>query len=149
MSTLSNLAIIESELKGKTLQVYWYLLQSRSSSVGPREVARSLGFSSPSVALHHLEKLQSLGLVEKSETGEYKLVQEVRVGVLRSFIKLWRLWVPRYFFYSVWFSVMFIVYLIFYGQSGCVHNIVAILFGSIACVILWYETIKFWREKPF
>lgn len=105
MSTLSNLAIIESELKGKTLQVYWYLLQSRSSSVGPREVARSLGFSSPSVALHHLEKLQSLGLVEKSETGEYKLVREVRVGVLRSFIKLWRLWVPRYFFlFGVVFS---------------------------------------------
>jgi len=131
------------------LLVYWYLLRSQSLSVGPRKVARSLGFSSPSVALYHLEKLRSLGLVEKSETGEYKLVQEVKVGVLRYFIKLRRLWVPRYLFYSVWFSVMFIIYLIFFGQSGCVHNIVAILFGSIACVILWYETIKLWREKPF
>ncbi|NIM45531.1 MAG: hypothetical protein GTN80_07805, partial [Nitrososphaeria archaeon] len=47
----------ESELKGKTLLVYWYLIKERGDSVGVREIQRALKFSSPSVASYHLEKL--------------------------------------------------------------------------------------------
>ena len=90
----SDLAVIESQLKGKTLLVYWHLLRSQSSRVGVRAIQRSLGFSSPSVAAHHLDKLLSLGLVEKSMTGEYFLGQEVRVGLLRFFTRLGRFLVP-------------------------------------------------------
>jgi len=144
-----NLAVIESALKGKTLLVYWYLLRSQGSSVGVREVQRSLGFSSPSVAAHHLDKLLSLGLVDKSGTGEYFLVQEVKVGILRLFTRLGRYLVPRYLFYSVWFSTMVIIYLTFYWHDWTIHNIVATMFGLAACFILWFETIRTWREKPF
>jgi len=147
-----DLAVVESKLKGKTLLVYWYLLRSPSSKIGVREVQRSLGFSSPSVASHHLEKLLSLGLVEKSKTGEYFLKQEVKVGLLRFFTRLGRFLVPRYLFYSVWVTTMFITYLVVYGRIGfsySVHNIAAILFGAVACSILWLETIRLWREKPF
>jgi len=148
--SLPDLAVVESELKGKTLLVYWYLLRSPSSGVGVREVQRSLGFSSPSVAAHHLEKLLSLGLVEKSKTGEYFLAQEVKVGILRFFTRMGRFLVPRYLFYSVWFSTMLIVYLILYApHSGSIHNIVAIIFGLAACLVLWFETLRLWREKPF
>jgi len=151
MSSVSpvDLAVVESELKGKTLLVYWYLLRSPSSGVGVREVQRSLGFSSPSVAAHHLEKLLSLGLVEKSMTGEYFVAQEVKVGILRFFTRLGRFLVPRYLFYSVWFSTMLLVYLALYGHTGSIHNIVAIIFGLAACLILWFETLRLWREKPF
>jgi hypothetical protein len=145
----SDLAVIESQLKGKTLRIYWYLLRSPSSRVGVREIQRSLGFSSPSVAAHHLEKLLSLGLIEKSMTGEYFLVQEVKVGLLRFFTRLGRFLVPRYLFYSLWLSTMFVIYLILYWPSGCIHNIAAIIFGSIASVILWFETVRLWRAKPF
>ena len=145
----SDLAVIESQLKGKTLLMYWYLLRSPSSRAGVREIQRSLGLSSPSVAAHHLEKLLSLGLVEKSMTGEYFLVQEVKVGLLRFFTRLGRFLVPRYLFYSIWVSTMFIIYLILYGPSFCVHNFAAIIFGLVACFILWFETIRLWREKPF
>jgi len=112
----SDLAVIESQLKGKTLRIYWYLLRSPSSRVGVREIQRSLGFSSPSVASHHLEKLLSLGLIEKSMTGEYFLVQEVKVGLLRFFTRLGRFLVPRYLFYSLWLSTMFVIYLAFTGR---------------------------------
>ncbi len=145
----SDLAVIESQLKGKTLRIYWYLLGSPSSRVGVREIQRSLGLSSPSVASHHLEKLLSLGLVEKSMTGEYFLVQEVKVGLLRFFTRLGRFLVPRYLFYSLWLSTMFVIYLTLYWPSGCIHNIAAIIFGSIASVILWFETVRLWRAKPF
>jgi len=142
-------AEVESKLTGKTLMVYWYLLGSPGSAVGVREVQRSLGFSSPSVAAYHLDKLQDLGLVGKSRTGEYVLEQRVKVGVLRLFTRLGRFMVPRYLFYSVWFTTMLTVYLLLYGRSWCVHNVVALLFGFLACVILWLETVRLWRKKPF
>jgi len=145
----SDLAVIESQLKGKTLRIYWYLLRSPSSRVGVREIQRSLGFSSPSVASHHLEKLLSLGLVEKSMTGEYFLVQEVKVGLLRFFTRFGRFLVPRYLFFSLWLSTIFFIYLVLYWPTGSIHNIAAILFGSIASFILWFETVRLWRAKPF
>jgi predicted DNA-binding transcriptional regulator len=151
MSEVSE-AEIESQLKGKTLLVYWFLLKSHESPVGVREIQRGLGFSSPSVSAHHLNKLHSLGLVEKTIQGEYILAREVKVGVLRFFTRFGKFMVPRYLFYSVWFSTMFLVYLILcftlYGYSGSIHNLVAIIFGFAACAILWYETVRLWKEKP-
>ena len=141
-------AEIESQLKGKTLLVYWLMLKSQSSPVGVREIQRELGFSSPSVAAHHLDKLLSLGLIDKTMRGEYFLAREVKVGVLRFFTRLGRFMIPRYLFYSVWFTTMLVVYLVLYGQSGGIHNLVAIMFGAFASFILWYETIRLWTEKP-
>ena len=148
-STSPDLAHIESELKGKTLLVYWHMLKTPTSKTGVREIQRTLGFSSPSVASHHLEKLISLGLVDKTMTGEYFLTQEVKVGLLKFFTRLGKFLIPRYLFYSVWFSTMLIIYLVFYGHTGSIHNIVAIIFGSAASVILWFETLRLWRAKPF
>jgi len=147
----SDLAQIESELKGKTLIVYWHLLKSSGSHVGVREIQRSLKFSSPSVAAHHLDKLVSLGLVDKTGTGEYYLTQEVKVGLLRFFTRMGRFLVPRYLFYSVWFSTMLVVYFMLYGRifDGSVHNSVALIFGVLASLVLWLETARLWRQKPF
>ncbi len=144
----ASLVEIESELKGKTLQVYWFMLRAQSSPVGVREIQRALGFSSPSVAAHHLDKLLDLGLVEKNLRGEYFLTREVKVGVLTFFTRLGRFMIPRYLFYSMWFTTMLVVYLVLYGQSGGIHNLVAIMFGVSACIILWFETIRLWRQKP-
>jgi len=143
-----DLDVIESQLKGKTLLVYWFILKSPGSTIGVREIQRALGFSSPSVAAHHLDKLLSLGLVDRTLRGEYILKEEVKVGVLRFFTRLGRFLIPRYLFYSVWFSTMLIVYLAIYGHSGGIHNIIAVIFGVLACSILWYETLRLWREKP-
>jgi len=147
----SDLQQIESELKGKTLQIYWYMLRSPGSHVGVREIQRSLHLSSPSVAAHHLEKLLSLGLVDKSRIGEYYITQEVKVGLLRFFTRLGTFLIPRYLFYSVWFSTMLIVYLTLYWpwHDGSIHNIAAIIFGASASLILWIETARLWRQKPF
>jgi predicted DNA-binding transcriptional regulator len=144
-----DLAHIESELKGKTLIVYWHLLRSSGSHVGVREIQRSLKLSSPSVAAHHLDKLVSLGLIDKTGTGEYYVTQEVKVGLLRFFTRMGRFLVPRYLFYSVWFSTMLLVYLWSYPHDGSVHNLVAIIFGVLASLVLWFETARLWRQKPF
>ena len=150
----SDLAEIESKLKGKTLQIYWYLLREPNSSVGVSEVQRSLELSSPSVAAHHLDKLLALGLVEKTVRGEYLVNQEVKVGLLKFFSRMGRFLVPRHLFYAVFVTTMFAIYLIgynfvLYQFTFSVHNLAAILFGAVATIILWVETIRLWREKPF
>ncbi|RJS82325.1 hypothetical protein CW707_01305 [Candidatus Bathyarchaeota archaeon] len=145
----TDLRVIESSLKGKTLLVYWYLLQQPSHSVGIREVQRALGFSSPSIAVHHLGKLQDLGLVRKKMTGEYVLEEEVKVGILKFFTRMGRYLVPRYFFYSVFLSTMLTTYLILCGLGQIFPSFYAVMFGSIASVIFWIETVRLWRAKPF
>lgn len=144
-----DLDVLESKLKGKTLLVYWYLLQQPTHTVGVREVQRSLGFSSPSIAVHHLEKLQDLKLVRKKGTGEYVLEEEVKVGILRFFTRLGRFLVPRYLFYSVLFSTMLTAYLILSTLGQISPSFYAVMFGFIAVIIFWLETIRLWRARPF
>jgi len=138
--------ILEAELKGKTLLVYLYLLRSRKNTVGVREVQRALGFSSPSVAAYHLNKLRELGLVE-SIRGDYRLKRLVKVGVLRRFITIRGLLLPRLLFYAVLVTSMLITYLVQYPQLTR-RNVAAIVLGLVPAIILWYETLKTWREKP-
>ncbi|MEM2448202.1 MAG: hypothetical protein QXT14_04550, partial [Candidatus Bathyarchaeia archaeon] len=86
---------IEYALKGKTLQVYMYLLRSRRG-VGVREVQRALRLSSPSLAFHHLDKLEALGLVGKDAYGRYVVTRKVDVGVLSLFVNVLGYALPRY-----------------------------------------------------
>lgn len=143
-----DLAQIESELRGRTLLVYWYFIRHSDSHVGARAIQRAMKFSSPSVASHHLEKLRRLGLLKK-RLGEYHLTGDVKVGLLKFFVKLGRLMLPRYLFYAVLFTAMFLTYMIIYPQTFSGHNIVALMFGGLACTILWYETLRILRETPF
>lgn len=147
MSSGLSDAEIEALLKGKTLLVYLYLLRrSNEEGVGVREVQRMLGFSSPSVASYHLQKLVDLGLVRK-ERGQYLLAREVRVGILRHFVMIGRFMLPRYLFYAVLLTTMLITYLIQFPQTLSRYNVATLLLGTVPTIILWYETIRIWREK--
>lgn len=141
-------AFLESELKGKTLLVYWYLVQQPSHTVGVREVQRALSFSSPSIAVHHLEKLQDLGLIQKRGTGEYVLEEEIKVGILKFFMHLGRFIVPRYLFYSVLFTTMLTAYAVLCFLGSIYPSFYAMTFGLAASIIFWFETIRLWRAKP-
>ncbi len=143
-----DLAFLESEMKGKTLLVYWHLLQQSTHTVGVREVQRALKFSSPSIAVHHLQKLMDLGLVEKKGTGEYVLQQEVKVGILRLFTRMGRFMVPRYLFYSVLFTSMLTTYLTLNIISQTTPSFYAVTFGLVATLIFWVETSRLWRARP-
>jgi hypothetical protein len=136
-------------LRGKDWNVYWLLLKNgRPMSV--REVQRSLRFSSPSVAQHHLDQLCELGLVQKQEVGgSYSLTGEVKIGVLRHFVKLGRLLFPRYFFYAVFSTSSYGVYLLAFMHGPVKENLFIILFGAIISAILWYEAVRVWSLRPF
>jgi predicted DNA-binding transcriptional regulator len=140
-------AYIESELKGKTLIVYMYILKGGRETVGVREVQRNLGFSSPSVAAYHLQKLKDLGLIENAY-GDYRLIKEVKVGVLRSFVSLGGVMLPRYLFYAVLVTSMLVTFLIQFPFDPTREYITTLVMGLVPAVIFWYETVKIWREKP-
>lgn len=137
---------VESELKGNTLRVYWTLLRSENGVVGVREVQRSLGFSSPNLALYHLRKLENLDLV-REEKGEYHLLREVRVGVLKQFTKMGTLMIPRYTLYATMFTTL-LIYFLLQLQEATFYSVFALIFGVLATTITWYETIRIWRQKP-
>lgn len=140
---------LEYALRGKAWKVYWYLLRNgKPASV--REVQRALRFSSPSVANHHLEQLRELGLVEKQDIGgQYVLVSQVKIGVLRHYVKLGKLLFPRYFFYAVFSTVFYVSYLAFFLQDLTRENLFIISFGVIICAIFWYEAYRVWTMRPF
>jgi len=137
---------VASNLKGNTLRVYWHLLRSSDGVVKVRETQRSLGFSSPALAVYHLEKLAELGLVKKVR-GEYHLAKVVNVGVLKQFMKIGTFVLPRYTLYATLFTTLLLFYLSQLREISF-YSVFALLFGILATGILWYETVKIWRQKP-
>lgn len=137
---------IESELKGNTLRVYWILLNSQTGTIGVRGVQRALRFSSPALASYHLTKLEELGLAEKAN-GEYRLVRDVRVGVLKQFTKLGTFMLPRYTLYAAMFTTLLVFYLTQLHDINF-YSVFALIFGVLATGVLWYETLRVWRQKP-
>jgi hypothetical protein len=139
----------EYELRGKAWKVYWLLLKN-GKPLSVREVQRALHFSSPSVAQHHLDQLCELGLVEKQNVGgQYFLASEVKIGVLRHFVKFGRLLFPRYFFYALFSTTFYIAYLLVFLQGFTRENLFITLFGAIVSAIFWYEAIRVWSLRPF
>jgi hypothetical protein len=135
-----------SELKGNTLRVYWALLNSKDGMMGVRELQRQLGFSSPALAAYHLNKLENLELVVK-ERGDYRLVREVKVGVLKQFVKFGTILVPRYILYATMFTMLLIFFLTRFKTFNF-YSVFALMLGVLSTVISWYETLKAWTQKP-
>jgi len=139
-----------SELKGNTLLVYLYLVRHRNP-VGAREVQRKLGFSSPTLAAYHLEKLETLGLVRKEQEG-YVLTKEVKIGALSQVVKFGSLVLPRYIFYTVLFSGLLICYLTYAWFTNSfeltIHSGFAILLGLAIIFVMLYECVRIWKQRP-
>ncbi|MCX8183945.1 MAG: hypothetical protein N3F08_05970 [Crenarchaeota archaeon] len=138
---------LEYKLRGKTLQVYLYLIRSGAhESYGVREVQRALGFKSPSIASYHLEKLRELGLLIKDEKGDYRVAKEVSIGLLKLYIKIGELRLPRFLLYACFITSMVATYLLAYPQTFSPHNLFALLVSISSLIILWGETLLIIRE---
>jgi len=137
---------IASELKGNALRVYWALLNSSDGTMGVRELQRQLGFSSPALAAYHLNKLVEMRLVAR-ERGDYRLVREVRVGVLKQFVKLGTFLLPRYVLYATMFTTL-LAFLLTQLRELTFYSVFALILGGLGTVIFWYEAVRVWRQRP-
>ena len=103
------------ELEGNTLSVYAYIVHV-NKPVGVREVTRGANLSSSSVASRHLQKLESIGLLEKNVYGDFILKQKTNVS---GHIWVGRNLVPRLMLFSFFFigafgaelSIIFLYYM--------------------------------------
>jgi DNA-binding transcriptional ArsR family regulator len=139
---------LAASLKGKTLRVYWYMLR-HPEPLTAREIQRGADLSSPSLSMHHLERLKEFGLVDKNVHGQYTILRDVRVGMLKQFIGRGRLMVPRFLFYATFYTSLTaglgtILWQYFDWYSSFILGLL-----SSVCIILWYEALTIWREQPF
>ena len=96
--------------------------------------------------MYHLDKLTELGLADKTN-GEYRLVKAVNVGVLKQFVRFGAFMLPRHFLYATMFTTLLIFYLVQFKQVNF-YSTFALVLGLLATGIMWYETVKAWRQKP-
>ncbi|MFB3890020.1 MAG: hypothetical protein ACE14S_11055 [Candidatus Bathyarchaeia archaeon] len=93
------------ELEGTTFVVYSYVVKE-GRPVGTRDVMRGANLSSPSVAYRHLQKLETMGLLQKNEYGEYIVKEKANI---RGYLWIGRSLIPRMLFYSFFFMGVLIV----------------------------------------
>lgn len=139
---------IDKLLKGRTMSVYALLVSQ--GAMGVRDVQRTLGFSSPSLALHHLTKLLELELVSKDEHGVYEVTRTVRVGSLSLFVKLGSRLLPRFLFLVTFVAAMMAFYLAAFASwppSG--SDIMFLALGLVTVIVVLYESRRLWLLKPF
>jgi hypothetical protein len=142
----------DDELEGTTLNVYAFAVKE-GKPVGPREVMRGANLSSPSTAYRQLQKLESLGLIEKNTYGSYLALEKASVS---GHIWVGRNLVPRLLCYSFFFfgmlSVEVAILLIQYFfqaqiPSLAVLYLVPITAGSAGLFLT--EGLVLWRRnKP-
>ncbi|MFX1578194.1 MAG: winged helix-turn-helix domain-containing protein [Promethearchaeota archaeon] len=136
-------------VKGKTLSVYWYMLR-HPEPLTAREIQRGADLSSPSLSMHHLERLRQFGLVDKDVHGQYTVIRDVRMGILNQFMGKGRIMVPRFLFYATFYTSLTAALgsLLFWVATDWYSMILLALLVT-ACAVLWYEALKVWREQPF
>lgn len=136
--------------------VYWELLKS-SDPVGVREIQRRLDFSTPSLVVYHITKLEKIDLVNKTQEGSYFVIRKANIADLRDLIifrtlnKTFAL--PRMIMYALIFTILYLLYLpiFFILDFGVITNsfIFANLFAIIGIIIFWFETYKTYQGLPF
>jgi DNA-binding transcriptional ArsR family regulator len=137
-------ADLERELRGTTFRVYCYVLRA-NHPVYMREVQRKLKLSSPSVAVYHLDKLVDLGLVKKDASGQYVLLEEVKVGLLHLFIGRGLYFIPRYLLYITYFASLLSIYFILFHDTFTIKDIYIIVLAASAIILSIYELIAIRR----
>jgi hypothetical protein len=137
---------IISKLKGNTLRAYWAILSTNDGLIGVRELQRQLGFSSPALAAYHLNKLVDFKLVI-NDRGDYRLIKEVKVGILKQYIKLGTFLFPRYVLYATMFTTL-LLFLLTRLDELTFYSVYALLVSLISAVIAWYEAIRIWEQRP-
>lgn len=128
---------VEDVLKGLTLKVYKFVLKNRKPT-GIREVQRSLKLSSPTLAQYHLNKLEEAGLLKKTVEG-----YETNRIFLRNLIRFKRMLIPKYFFYTIFFTLALAIELTLLKPTVFSREyIFAVAVTCAAALSYAYETIR-------
>ena len=112
--------VASDKLEGNTLSVYAFIVRA-DRPVGTREVTRGAELSSTSVAHHHLQKLENLGLIEKNSYGNYSIKMKVSIN---GHMWVGKNLVPRLMTYSFFFMGTFVAEIIMIILSVFIESLV-------------------------
>lgn len=133
-----------NRLQGTTLRVYIHILRSGRERIGVRELMRDFGMKTPSHAYYHLDKLASMGLLEKRH-GDYYIVKNVKIDYLKDFIFVGRTLVPKFLFYTIFFFSIFI-YGIIFPRPFELYYFITVISSGVGVMISVYEVIASLRR---
>lgn len=137
---------IQSKLNGKTLMVYFVLLNK--NSIGVRELQRHMGLSSPSVAKYHLDKLTGLHLASNTN-GVYTLKNKAHIPALTSWVLLGKTLIPYSVGVALFFTLLFTGYMIGIFNFLNKDSLFVILFATLIIGWSWFDVVYQYRHKPF
>lgn len=139
---------IISALTGTALRVFVYALK-KGKDIGVRETHRDLGLKTASHAQYHLQRLEQLGLLGRTQNNKYFLEEEyenlrsLKVGILTE-IYVFRGWlIPSLGLASGFIAMSLVITLLFFfllSESIAVYFAIAIMF--IAIVFTAYRTTQ-------
>ncbi len=144
--------ITEEFLQGKTLQVYWYFFTKRKAGV--REIQKALNISSSGTASYQITKLLNAGIITRDEEeGKYSIKEDIKIGILKFFIRIGNRTIPRISLYLMIYSFAFIIYLILAMIQGMNFfsdplNLLLLLFLILGTIIFIIESFKIRKLKP-
>ena len=136
-----------ADISGNTLIVYFYLLRKKQTC-GVREIQRALGFSSPSSAYYHLEKLARDRILTKDSYGNYKINGESKVRLVDRFFVVHGLVFPKQIVYAAATTVMCLCFTLLFWKSFTSTVFLALLPGVVASIILWYDAATLYSSLP-
>jgi hypothetical protein len=143
-------SVAEDLLKGKTLQIYWYLLSHGQSGI--REIQKQLNIPSSSTVSYHMNKLVNAGLVlQNIKTDKYYIKEEVKTGVLGLYVKFGGLLIPRMAFYlsfSLTFLISTLLLVISRSLPLRLEDFLFLVFNSLISIIFCFEAIRTYKMKP-
>ena len=147
-----NPEIARELLQGKTLQVYWYIFTHNHAGI--REIQKALNFTSSGTVSYQITKLLKEGIISKDNLeGKYSINKEIKIGVLKFFIRIGNRMVPRISLYLLIYILGFAVFLFLTLISGYEFVInplnLFLLFFFIAGIIIFIvESYKIWKLNP-
>ncbi|MGD6850984.1 MAG: hypothetical protein ACQCN6_02860 [Candidatus Bathyarchaeia archaeon] len=138
------------ELEGNTLTVYAFIVRA-AKPVGTRDVTRGAELSSTSVAHRHLQKLESMGLIEKNQYGDFILREKANIN---GHVWVGKNLVPRLMFYSFFFMGAFAAEVSILLLSLVIKDLViqsSFLFltgmTAVAMVLFLFEGVALYRKN--
>ena len=139
-------------LQGKTLQVYWYIFTHNHAGI--REIQRALNFTSSGTVAYQITKLLNAGIISRDELeGKYSINKEIKIGVLKFFIRIGNRMVPRISLYLIIYILGFTVFLFLALISGYEFiinplNLFLLLLLIVGIIIFVIESYKIWKLNP-
>lgn len=150
--TKINPELANNLLHGKTLQVYWYIFTHNQAGI--RQIQKALNFTSSGTVSYQVTKLMNAGIITKDESeGKYSINKEIKIGILKFFIRIGSRMIPRISLYLIIYILGFAVFLTLSIISGYEFlanplNLLLLLLLIVGIIIFCIESYKIWKLNP-